>query len=329
MAKNDRPLEVKPVIKYRAPKYPSHADPDPTRFPHRIPFPFRRELLSAFAAMGTSGCIAEMPAELEIRPIDPQPKTEPINARAFTGPNPFTESHSGLPHHASPYGTGQPAYMTEKIAREIIDRVFREEGFSLEGPVAYEREGVALIADGYDRNARVGYVFASWNELDKDAVRSWVDAHPVRLPEKELPRWLRARLHLLPESDHAAAETALKTQDHDTIFRFATLAHEAELTATANDPAKISMREIKALERHAADGEAFIAFISAYDRRFISDLYDNPDLRSELTAAYAITDDQQRADKFNELHARGTRAALERLEQEVRNYIAWARAQGL
>ena len=52
-----RLFRVKPVLRYRVPKYPSYRDPDPTQHPYPVPFPFGPKLIAAVASAGlTASC---------------------------------------------------------------------------------------------------------------------------------------------------------------------------------------------------------------------------------------------------------------------------------
>ncbi len=258
------PLEVKPVRRMRTPGYPSHADPDPTRHPTPVPYPYAASFLAAAAAVGLGALFQPAAAE------DPEPAPD-------KPPHPFTVAESGLPFRTSPFGTGAPSRLDEAKAREVISRVFAQEGYRLSRDVPYDRNGVAFIADGYDAEKKVGFVFATHKRLDADGVLSWNN--------------------------------------------------EGQPPPEAKDPSRISLGEAKALEDRAASDREFIAVISHYDRRF-----EYHEWSQEVATAHAeinaVADPAVRKVMERALRERQARAALERLEQCVREYIAWARSQG-
>lgn len=262
MAKR-RLLQVKPVRRYRSARYPSHTEPDPTLHPTPVPYPFGAKFVAAAASLGAAALFRPAAAE------DPAQDAKPEN--------PFKVEASGLPFRTSPYGTGEPSRLEEDVARKLIDKLFRDAGYRLQTDFAYNREGVAFSASGYDPEKKVGYVFGTYQNLDTDAVVSWRE-------DKNAPGPV--------------------------------------------DPKKLSLAEAKKLEERAVRDKEFIALISGFDGRFEYDRTTTPDWSKRWDESEAIADPAKRAAAQRALEEERARAALERLEKGVREYIAWARSQG-
>jgi len=87
--------------------------------------------------------------------------------------NPFTITQGGLPHVFPSCGTCEPTYIKDKVAKGIIERVFKEEGFTLEKNYHFKKGKSSFIVDGYDLKRNIGYVFAGGHNLENDAVHRW------------------------------------------------------------------------------------------------------------------------------------------------------------
>jgi len=81
-------------------------------------------------------------------------------------PHAFSWEKSALPIEWHPYGTGEPARMSEDAARAAVERVFSAAGIRMTRNVAFQRPGVRCELDGYDAAKRIGYVFVSWQDLE-------------------------------------------------------------------------------------------------------------------------------------------------------------------
>jgi hypothetical protein len=284
---------VKPVRRYRVPRYPSHSDPDPTLHPYPVPFPFRRELLRAAAGFGIAaslGCGHREGAKI-----------------VFTDPgNPFLLKQSGLPHQTSPYGTGAPVRVDDDRAREVIDRVFRDEGFSLERGLLYDRDGIGFRTTGFDPKRRVGYVFGGWTNLDESALESWQVTEREPIPEGDpgaIRKWFEERSWMLkrmpaPIREEVGRVVAMEdAKEMATAFDDLRVRWHAEL---------LSLQEAWELEHKAPARKEFVAVISQFDERLETGCYRGEDPPDSVV-----------------------RKRLELLERNVREYIAWARTQGL
>lgn len=339
MKKIDR---VKPRKRYRVARYPSHADPDPTLHPYPVPFPFHRELVRAVAGVGLAatlfGCEPEKesgaPPARPPAPSEPQAQPPPESPKpAFPNPqNPFVSKNSGLPHRTSPYGTGQPSYMSDEVARKLIDRIFKEEGFDLAPQVLYDQDGIAFRTSAYDRKRGIGYVWAFWSTLDEDAIVSWstpgTGLHEVPSAPEKIRQWFKGRdwrLQRLPPSLQGEATRIQAMPDGPEMakaFARFSKAYHAEL---------LSMDEMKALDQ-APQRKEFIAVISQFDGRHVYSgwgVSNAAPLKKLLEEAEKTKDAKQVEAIYRKIHELEAQDTLTVLERNVREYIAWARSQGL
>lgn len=284
---------VKPLRRYRVPRYPSHSDPDPTLHPYPVPFPFRRELLRAAAGFGIAAALG----------CGHREKTKIV----FTDPkNPFLLKQSGLPHQSSPYGTGAPVRIDDDRAREVIDRVFRDEGFSLEGGMLYDRDGIEFRTTGFDPRHRIGYVFGGWGNLDDNALESWQVTEREPVPDGDpdaIRKWIEEREWMVGRMPAPIREEVARVLAMDDAKAMATAFDELRVKWHAE---LLSLEEIRELEREAPGRKEFVAVISQFDKR--------------LETGHYLGDDPPES---------AVRERLELLERNVREYIAWARTQGL
>ncbi|MBA3762945.1 MAG: hypothetical protein H0X04_06305 [Chthoniobacterales bacterium] len=291
------PIRVVPVRTYRVPRYPSHLDPDPlshqshqSHQAHQAPpYPFAKGLIAAVAAGGLASGWQACAAE-----------------EGDDG-NPLSLAHSGLPHHTSPFGTGAPDYLEANMVRKTIRRLMEEAGYQLQEGVDYDRDGVRTRLDGYDAQKKVGFVFAGYNNMDRDALLSWSDesehldhySQQLLKPDAEpklpadLREWLTAA-RAEPDKDLRQERLATAIELHQAIenkgqaywsrldAEEARALKEAALAPSgggrlermaailkAERVRRLSLSEAKQLEERAVRNREFIAVISAFDQRFL------------------------------------------------------------
>lgn len=317
MSKSNK-LRVKPVRRYRIARYPSHLDPDPTLFPQKVPYPASKKFLAAIASAGIATSVSCNNDDGSSGP------THPINPNAK---NPFTVEVSGLPHQTSMYGTGVPNYVDADLARRVIERTFREEGYDLDANRRIEDDGIACIADGYDAEKQMGYVFAGWNNLDSDALLRWyvtrVKAETKSGDTQSAIAAMLASDRDDPNSKDLSAEVKAANALPDPARREAVL----QAILKKHVSYRISLEEIKKLEARGPRTKQFIAVISQYDRRFAGRQW-SQETHEERLAIRKISNPDKQAAALHELEEKVARVAIERLEQSVREYIEWARSQG-
>ena len=316
-----KPLQVKPVRGYRVARYPSHADPDPSEYPDSVPFPFRREFVSAVALLGISSC-----AEPSAAPVPTAPPATTARAAPGAAVNPFAFANSGLPHQTSPYGTGVPQYLQDEIARKAVEAVFSQEGIELTPTVQLQGDNLAFVADGYDSKRRIGYVFANYQNLEDDAlIRWWLQGVNIdTMPDERLAPYAgQMEWRRLSDEQKARLKAASAEKAPDKL-RAVIKQIEEELAE-----ADLSLAEIKALAAPTEEAK-FILVISQFDRRFITE-YGSPSSIAEKKCE-GIEDPVKRrealAAAWKEAYLEVGQQLAEKLEVEVRAWIEWARSQG-
>lgn len=130
--------------------------------------------------------LATAPEPEPAPPVEAQPEPPPqlpVASTAGAGlPHAFSWEKSSLPIEWHPYGTGEPARLSEDAARAAVEQVFSAAGIHLARNVPFRRPGITCELDGYDASKKVGYVFVSWQDLedpigfrgkgDKDAAKA-------------------------------------------------------------------------------------------------------------------------------------------------------------
>ncbi len=93
-------------------------------------------------------------------------------------------------------------------------------------------------------------------------------------------------------------------------------------------PEKVSLADAAALDREAADGRKFVALISSFDARFeFHEVYPLGPLARALDKLGLLTNGM-RSWAYEQAQERVISDVLRELEDQVRDYIAWARANG-
>lgn len=236
---------------------------------------------------------------------------------------PFPMHMTGLPTSGWMCANGLPNYLDADQVRAVADRVFREAGFRLEPGYRYEREGVVALLDGYDDDERAGYVFLYWGLLGPDAYRRSTSPPHLDVDRHRRAEWLDHQKGVLAPRHRAAAERVLSGQegDFDDAYRGWLETYEAEC---------ISLDEVRLLSDGAVERRDFVAVISIFDDRY--HWWGGPEscAAPELLALYeAETDPVKKETLRQECFALGARPSLDRLAQDLRDYIGWARKHGL
>lgn len=323
-----RDLEVKPLKKYREPRYPIAEDFDLTVL-RAQPYPFSSRFRSWATTLGASSLICSLVS-------GEQPAAKEKG-------NPFTVATSGLPFRTSPYGTGQPSYLSQEQAREIIDKIFAEKGFKLQKDFDYRKDDIAFKATGFDAKARVGYVWGDWDSLDPaDAIIRWMDG---RFSKEQIEQLIEANQE---NSDNLKQNAenfvrVLERKDQEKKFetqigevkaienipdRLRAMAALFEKLKPQESDQKVSLREMSALEANVEKDREFVAVISQRQFSYHSGPT-TPEMGKAWEAAMAIEDKEKRAEALKKLQEEAASATLKQLEESVRDYLEWARGQGL
>ena len=299
-------LAVKPVRRYPAPSYPAWDDPDPVALLDTR-YPFRRSALAVAAALGLAGVLH---ADEEVDDLARDKLT-----------NPFTVATSGLPRQPLMFGTGAPSHLDDEVARKLIEKVFKEEGFELKRDVAYKRGDIEFVASGYNADKKIGYVWGSWDKLGADTLTR------TRIPAKDQPinaQWLGGFLGPDYKARYKKAVAVKDPEKRQKAFR------ELLDEQLAEDARReVSLEEMRTVNARAEQGKEFVAIISMYDRRFEYSMWEPIEDPEERRRIERIEDPQKKAEAYKQNYEKRARQALDRLEGAVRRYIKWARTQGL
>jgi hypothetical protein len=238
--------------------------------------------------------------------------------------NPFTEQTWGLPHHVSACGTYSRHYLRSEIALETIDRAFREAGYHMLRRYQINRDGMTLIADGYDPEHRLGFVFATYGNLGPDAS----DAKP---PDPDTPPghidWLLEEFSELAKND--GEEQALNEIRRIQKLTDSDERHRACCELFRRDwRARMSLDEARNLVDRSEIGIEFIAVISQFDLRLeVSPSCDA--FPRECVAIDLIPDSGKRRAMHELIKDQVERKVTGNLYDAVQNFICWAKSRRL
>jgi len=324
-------FKVRRVRRYRVPAYPSHLDPDPTLHPEPVAFPWKHGVVAAWLGLSATGFAgqdegrAPKPTGVE-NPFAMEKKT------AGDGRVPL----NGLPHQTSPFGTGAPSYLSDAAAVKLIRKVFSEQGFTLQEKVQFRADGIAFEADGYDPKHKIGFVFVHYGNFGEGMLHSWMDRQKPGEKQVEIEDQIRAA-KTREDLQHAIVRVWSKLgagnrQALEKMMNDPKMQNPAELLKKYNemkaeyDRKTLSMTEANAVGKLASGDKTFIAVVSQFDARFESldgtrslgvlmekmskKNSENPDLKDLDTPKPEDT-------------------PLGQLERAVREYIEWARRNGL
>ena len=278
------PLRVKRVKRYHLARYPSHRDPDPTTYPQPVPYPASWKWVAALASAGlaaTAGCngpsaagsspnaaSSAAPGNGSEGTVATSATASATNVKRNAADNPFSIAVSGLPYRTSGYGTGVPSWIDSDLARRVIERTFKQQEVSLQPGYEVKDEEVQMVATGYNKDEKLGYVFVDWDNLDVDALIQW--SMPKNVLEGKLEAkvaYLKQQSVRLPNGQALVAEIAAAENLPDPARRKAAL---QQVLADVSSKL-VSMKEAQELEKRAVDGEQLIAVIRQYERRIAVD----------------------------------------------------------
>ena len=322
------PLKVEPVRRYRRPGYPTSEDFDPAVLLAH-PYPFSSRFRTWVTTFGASSLLCSWVG------------AEPPEAKGLE--NPLTIAKNGLPYRSSPFGTGMPSYISEDLARQVIERVFREAGYELKQGEQYRKGDVVFTTSGYDPDARVGYVWGDWESLDRrDAIIDWstpklgeAEIQNLIKQEAQDPAACSAQLERLAGQLKRMDPEGKRTKAIDEAMARKSVQGKAETLALILDEIqseegddRISLEEMKALEERKNGEHDFIAVINRYDLRFASHGWDR-DLHAKQMKARQIENEDERRATLEKIEKEHAAKGLKELEEAVSDYLSWARSQGL
>lgn len=358
---DDSPLRVSRVRSYRVPRYPAHNDPDPTTTPQPIPYPWKSGVAAALLALGETSCdrgktesgTSKSPLWSE-RAISPSEVTEidQILAAALRetpkgDQNPFAQAlgFSGLPHVSSSFGTGAPMPLDTVIAQKLITRLFTAEGLQPQ-PTTFTEDAFTATAQGYDPEKRIGFIIGAWGNLADDAVIGWQTNYLKAIASGEAKPTASDEVRLreiIEEMDNGLVSLSdEQKQNLKAIRKLETPQAKGQaylaLVAKLDEP-KLSMAEIEHAEKVAEAHQRYLAIITVFDRRFEIPDGGTPEFLIRLDAIeesaakknFAAPSEKRKwiREQQASINVEMRRQQLVKLAQSVREYIAWARRNGL
>jgi len=87
--------------------------------------------------------------------------------------NPLSVHHSGLSVLPAMCPDWSAVPLEPGLSLDLTRRVFRDQGYSLEQDVQYDREGISVRLDGWDAERRTGFVLLSGTNLEHSAFKFW------------------------------------------------------------------------------------------------------------------------------------------------------------
>lgn len=316
-------FKVRRVTRYRVPKYPSHLEPDPTLHPRPVAFPWKYGVVAAWLGLSASGF--------------GQQQKVPAAKAAETG-NPLAmEKHdasgqwklNGLPHRTSPFGTGAPSYLSDAEAVQLIRKIFQEQGFPLRENVPFRADGVEFQADGYDPQHKVGFVFVNYDKMGEGMLNSWEDRGQPgaqTIDEQILAAKTPAEFHTVifraePKIGQEGAAVLRKMLGAAKGPNARQFLEKYSALKAEHDQKSLSLAEAGVLAKMEAKEKTFIAIVSQVDVRFMS----QGDGGSNLSLGVS----KEELDPSELKKPKPEHTPLGQLERAVREYIAWARRNGL
>jgi len=147
-------LSVKPLRRCNTPVYPSYRDKNPIEHPDTLPYPFTYKALNILATAGIlvgsalmSGC-------------------------GVLVKNPFKFKDMNIPITTVLSGSRSSSRLNSEEARDIINKVFQEEGIYLQENYDYKKGEVRALLDGFDPKSNIGYVWIDGNKMGSGMVVS-------------------------------------------------------------------------------------------------------------------------------------------------------------
>ncbi len=337
--KNKSP-EVRPLAAYTPPAYPSHQDPEPKAWLQVNPYPFGGTLAGSLA-LGALGLLG-----LGVGIAGEHPTGKPAvgskvakapefcavcNDKSFTAgkgkcatcggdsgspqlkhcekcaekksvcrmcsraakppDHPFALKKVSRPVKPRPMVMGavaMPMRLNERDARPVIDRLFAVEGIKVAKDTDPKLEGVTVELDGWDATRRIGYEYAAYGDVD---------------------HYGNQNLSKYSEKQRKAIE--------------------------ARRAKALSLPEMKQLEGLSVDKKAYVAVIE-HERYEISHSGGNAAIQAKWKLWRAAKGNAARKksirEEISKLQAaerlKAKQKVIEKLEKDVRGYIAWLKKQG-
>lgn len=264
--------------------------------------------------------------------------------------NPFAQElgFSGLPYVTSPYGTGAPTYLDAALAQKLITQLFAAEGLKPQ-PATFTEEDFTASAQVYDPEERIGIIFGDGWNLAEDVVIDWqmkrldeIASGKMKLAPHEEKQWSQSVVQKAANLVWRAGSSEERIKDLGAMRKLDSAQAKAQayldLIAKLDEP-KLSMEEIKRADMMAEERQRYLAIITVLDSRFQFYVGGIPEFRARFeniadeAGKRKFASSKEKVEWIMEQEApiydEAKREQLVKLAQSVREYIAWARRNGL
>ncbi len=316
-------LIVRPVRRYTVPKYPSYLDPNPAVGPQAPAYPGCREVFAALASLGI-GVAGAAPQTAEKETPPPPITANDIKQNIVYPSNPI-DFYGGM--HFGGFGTVSPGptrvmKLSDKEINDTIEGVFKQEGFELERNIPVKTDSVEFEADGYNSKSKIGYeIYTGESEYrnfypDKNHyLLSWDDQVEIihRAAKQGDPVAKLSMMYAGPEKDKGIQEWLAPL-------------HAIEL----------SKEEAMSLEKNAPQDKCFVLVVDKRHPLIDPAVEWNPltSLEKAQIETFYSSNQYEKAHELEQKYydaydQKALKEAKEKLAKGVRDYIRWARSQGL
>jgi hypothetical protein len=157
------PIAHEPVRVAKPPRYPGYVDPRPTDVSGgETASSLARTLLSHATALSLGVALPSLGA-CQAHAGSGASSTSAVKGK---GQNPFSAKRGGFPIHPIHFGTGDPARLSEKDARPLIEKLLAQAGLALAKDVDPSLKGISVKLDGWDAKRKVGFEYLDWSDYE-------------------------------------------------------------------------------------------------------------------------------------------------------------------
>jgi len=267
--------------------------------------------------------------------------------------NPFLYENLGIPYSPPTCGNGLLSYISKKDAREVINKVFEEEGIKLQENYYYKSDSITTVVDGFNPDLNIGYIWLGRDKMGVGMVRIQVSStkyYVEKLEQKailtqilntileiENEKIRRMKYHNFAKFVSVSYREKLKETEKNTTKKILTIKSKREMAKAIQKFGQtlLSLQEARYCESIHNTEKNFIAMIGVRDARFC---YRPSPSKLTLEESHKLLKmaKGRTNEEYNELYTKtieinGKRnideVVRENLETQVRQYIKWAKQQ--
>ncbi len=297
-------LQVKPLKRYRVPRYPSYSGKDPMN-----------PISGTLSKMGYYSAALLSAVGLFSFTTDGDKKE---------AKNPVRFSELGFPHTYAMYGTGLPDRLEREVATEIIEKVFKQNGIQLTRDFSIDVGNMAFQASGYNPEKGIGFVWLDNESADVSCFNSWwgvsekdmleEDRKALEKFEEDEPDWRETKEFVSKLTKGKSYYRLLAVQRNS--WRDEGLQEEIEQYIQSNPP--------------TASADYGKEILKRYDDKML-DLDEIKQVAQDndySIAAFSEYADYSAYSAWSKHYANDRKEVIKKLEEMVQDYIDWAQAEG-